>query len=293
MATRGPDATLLAPPAGLLCAMFASGLALAGVACASAAVENVIKQDAGANGGTGGAGGSGGQGGRGGAGGAGGTTASTGVCDPFSSSGCASGEKCTALQDSGALDLGCGSKGSRSAGETCNQVWSGSRQTGDDCGAGLACFKLATETTPVCRRICAPAASSCACGADEICSLYVSRLDTLGYAFCRPVVRCQPLAQTGCASTEGCYFSTSACFTGSQCAGAGSKKPGESCSAANECEPGSTCLIIGSGGTCSSFCSTADGGTPACSGASTGGDICDPLGGDTGESDVGSCRQQP
>ena len=293
MVTRGPHATLSVPPAGRLRALLVTGLALAGVACASASVENVIKHDAASTGGTGGSGGAGGgNGGQGGQGGSGGAT-TTGVCNPFSNSGCSSSEKCTALQNAGALDLGCGSKGSRSAGETCAQVWSGSRQTGDDCGAGLACFKLQTETNPACRRICAPAASSCACGADEICSLFVSKLDTLGYAFCRPVVKCKPLAQEGCAGTEGCYFSTSACFTGSQCAGAGGKQPGETCAAANECRPGSTCLIVGSSGTCSSFCSTADGGTPACSGASTGGDICDPLGGDTGDPNVGSCRQQP
>jgi hypothetical protein len=297
MATRGTPVTLPAPLAGVrgLRVVVAAGLVLGVTSCASADVEHIVKHDAAATGGAGGTGGSGGSGGGQGGGGGGGTggqtTSTTGVCDPFSNSGCASDQKCTALQRGPALELGCGTKGNLSAGETCTPVSPGGVQTGDDCGNGLACFRLGTETSSTCHRICASAASSpCACAPEEICSLLVSGLDSLGYAFCRPVAKCQALEQTGCAGTEGCYFTTSSCYTGPQCAGKGSKNPGDACGAANDCTPGSTCLIVGTTGICSSFCSTADGG-PKCSGASTGGDICAALGGP--DPNLGSCRQQP
>ncbi len=292
MATCGSRATIPFLPVGPR-ALVAAGLFVAAAACASAAVEHSPRPDAsetggagGANGGAGGQGGAG-QGGQSSKGGQGGSTA-TGPCDPFSNAGCSSEQKCTALQSGSALQLGCGSKGSRAAGETCTPVLTGSAQSGDDCDEGLACFKLANEEKPTCHRLCSTSSTACVCPTDELCSLFVSKIDALGYAFCRPVVKCKPLEQNGCGTGEGCYFSTSACYTGALCARAGNTEPGGACAVANECKSGSTCLLVGNSGTCSSFCSTDDSG-PSCEGTATGGDTCAALGDPNDH--LGSCRQ--
>jgi len=267
-------------------AILVAGLGLGALACASATVSDNGVHDAAATGGASGAGGgSGGKGGSGGAAGSGGTT-TTGLCDPFSNSGCASDKKCTALQSGSSLGLACGSKGGGAEGDACTRSLNGADQSGDDCGDGLACFALSGEPSATCRRICPLSGTAHACPSGELCSLIVPGLDTL--AFCRKVVTCQPLEQTGCASGEACYFSTSGSYTGSLCAKAGAKKPGDTCAAANDCVPGSTCLIVGSG-VCSAFCSTANGNAD-CSGASTGGDTCAALGGPGDEANLGSCR---
>ena len=226
------------------------------------------------DGGTGGASSTSGSGGAGGAnpfvGGAGGNggasslsssggTGGAGSCDPFSNLGCSSDQKCIALQSGNALGLGCGSKGSQSEGDTCTPVMTGGAQTGDDCGDQLACFKLNTASAYTCHRICPTAGKANACPGSETCSLVVSGLN--GLAFCQPTTSCQPLEQTGCPSDQACYYGTK----GAICAGIGPAQPGETCVNANDCAKGSTCLTVGSTGTCSSFCSTADGGTPGCS----------------------------
>jgi hypothetical protein len=214
-----------------------------------------------------------------------------GACDPFTNSGCASGEKCTALQQSsGKLALGCDSKGSKGEGQDCSQTVTGGSQTSDDCNSGLACFST-TGAQATCHRICPTSGSANACPTGELCSLAVDGLDSL--AFCQPVTPCQPLEQSGCGSEEGCYFLASGGYTGPLCLKKGSKKPGIACALANECEPGSNCLMLGSSGTCSSFCSTTDGDTPSCTGSATGGTICDPLGGSSSEPNLGICRVQP
>jgi hypothetical protein len=276
--------------AGLRCltAVLVAGIGAA--ACASATVSDNGVHDAAPSGGAGGGAGGGGGGGGGkggGGGGSGGTsTSASGPCDPFTNSGCPSDKKCTALQVGSTLTLGCGSKGSGAEGNNCTRSLDGANQSGDDCGDRLACFALSGEPSATCRRICPTSGTANACPSGELCSLVVGGLD--GLAFCRKVVTCQPLGQTGCASGEGCYFSTSGSYTGSLCAKAGTKKPGESCQLANECEPGATCLIVGTG-VCSAFCSTA-GGDPSCSGASTGGSTCAALGGAGDQPNLGSCR---
>lgn len=206
-------------------------------------------------------------------------------CDPFSNAGCSSGQKCSALQSGDRLGLGCASKGEKSEGESCAPVPSTGRQTGDDCGDGLACFAL-PGPNPACHRICPTGGTTDTCPGTETCSLVVSGL--AGLAFCQASASCQALDQTGCSAVnqEACYYGTK----GAVCALAGSVQPGGSCIKANECAKGSTCLIVGSSGICSSFCSTASGGTPSCSGASTGGTICSVL---PGEANLGSCREQP
>jgi hypothetical protein len=264
-------------------AVVIAGLALGAGACASATV--IPKPDGGeadtsASGGSGG----GGAGGSGGKGGSGGTTA-TGACDPFTNSGCDGDKKCTALQIEKSLELACGSKGNGSVGDTCERVLENGAQTGDNCGDGLACFAIAGETDPTCRRICPTSGTANACPSGSACSLRVTGLTDTG--FCQTTASCEPLDQSGCASDEGCYLVA----TGAQCAPKGGKSPGDTCSQANDCAPGSTCLLVGSSGLCASFCSTADGGTPECTGADTGGDICDPIPGVS--ENLGICRQQP
>ena len=212
--------------------------------------------------------------------------ATTGVCDPFSNARCDSGMKCTALQQgTGTLTLGCDARGSKAEGETCTQTTSNGAQTGDDCDNGLACFSTQAGTSATCHRMCATSGTANGCPGSEICSLVAPGLTTV--AFCRATTSCQPLEQTGCPSADqACYFSS----TGALCAQEGTKNPGDACSAANDCAKGSTCLTVGAAGTCSSFCSTASGGTPSCSGSSTGGSICAALGGSSDEPNLGSCR---
>ena len=150
MATRGPIASTLHPAPGSRGLQFVliAGLGLWAGACASATVGDVGTHDAATNatgGSSGGAGGTGGKGGSGGSGGSGGkSSTSGGACDPFTNSGCSSGQKCTALQQTnGTLALGCGSVGSKSEGETCTQTASGGPQTDVSTGAILdACERL-------------------------------------------------------------------------------------------------------------------------------------------------------
>jgi len=288
MATRGPDASAPGALAGLraLRWVLVSGMTVAAWACASATVGDIGKHpDAGpdANGAGGNAGSGGSQGGSGGSGGTGGTSTAA-ACDPFTNSGCASDKKCTALRSGSDLVLGCGSKGSGAEGDSCQPVLSGSSQTGDDCGEGLACFALSGEPSATCRRICPITGSANACPAGSLCNLGVPGLTD--FAFCRTATTCLPLEQTGCLSGQSCYFASS----GAQCAPTGTNAPGAGCNQANDCVGGSTCLVIGASGVCSAFCSTASGGTPSCTGADTGGSTCAALGGSSDEANLGSCR---
>jgi hypothetical protein len=207
---------------------------------------------------------------------------SYGACDPFSNVGCSNGQKCAALQQSDkTLALGCGDKGSKTEGATCTQTVTSGAQTGDDCTDGFSCFNVGSGT--ICHRICATVGTD-ACPGTETCSVVVGGL--AGLAFCEATTPCLALEQTGCPSDQACYYGTK----GAICATAGAAQPGGTCNKANDCARGSTCLLVGTSGTCSSFCSTASGGTPSCSGASTGGTICSVL---AGEANLGSCRQQP
>jgi hypothetical protein len=214
------------------------------------------------------------------------TDALSGACDPFTNSGCSNGDKCIALQSGSALGMGCGSKGTKAVGDTCTPVMTGGSQTGDDCGNQLACFKLASDASSSCHRICSTTGTANACPGTDTCSLVVPGLTNL--AFCQASTSCLPLEQTGCPSGQACYFGTK----GAVCAPEGSKQPGDACANANDCSKGSTCLVVGSAGICSSYCSTASDGTPSCSGSGTGGTICSVLGSSSDEPNLGSCRVQ-
>jgi hypothetical protein len=208
---------------------------------------------------------------------------SYGTCDPFTNAGCSGDKKCAALQSGGALRLGCGDKGSKSAGDTCTQKTENGAQVGDDCGDGLSCF----GAPALCQRLCSDANR---CPDSDICG---PQTGIPGIRVCQPVKKCKPLAQD-CATGEACYFTSGTDYKGALCATAGSKKPGDSCAQANDCQKGSNCLVVGSSGTCASFCSTASDGSPKCTGADTGGTLCDPLaGGESAEPNLGVCRQQP
>ena len=206
----------------------------------------------------------------------------TNPCDPFTNSGCSGDQKCTALQSGKSLSLGCGSKDKRAVGESCT-----GSPTGDDCGDQLVCFKLDADPTYTCHRICPTSGTANACPGTDTCSLVIPGLTNL--AFCQAAVSCLPLEQTGCPSDQACYYGTK----GAVCAPIGSKQPGDACAHANDCVKGSDCITIGATSICSSFCSIESGGTPSCSGASTGGTICAAFGGTSDEANLGSCRQQP
>jgi hypothetical protein len=197
------------------------------------------------------------------------------VCDPFTNAGCDSDKKCTALQSSETLSLGCGGKDTKSEGDDCTQTVTNGTQTGDDCGDGLACFSIHGESK--CRRICPTSGTANACPTSSVCSLSVSGLT--GLAFCQEP--CKVLEQEGCQSGEACY----ALAIGGVCFKAGTTNTGDSCSNAYDCESGSTCITSGSTGVCSSFCSTATDGTPSCSDGKT----CKPLPGTLPEDNAGYC----
>jgi hypothetical protein len=191
-------------------------------------------------------------------------SAPAGVCAPFSNSGCDSDKKCTALQSGSTLSLGCGDKGDKAEGDDCATTSSNDQPTGDDCGNGLACLLLASDTTSKCRRLCPASGTANACPTGEVCILQLPGVT--GYLFCRP--SCKPLEQTGCDpdKKEACYLSN----VGAKCLVHPDTptKIGESCSSSSECEPGSTCLTFSSGNKCLKFCSTS-GGSPSCPSGST------------------------
>lgn len=201
-----------------------------------------------------------------------------GNCDPIANSGCPTGGKCTMLQNGQTLSVGCGSKGTKAAGDACTPVVTTVGQTGDDCGNGLACFSVQGDASATCHQICSPSGAGTACPTSFACGLYVPGLTTV--AFCQ--ASCQPLEQSGCATTgQACYLAD----TGAMCLPAGTKNPGDTCVQANDCRSGSTCLTSGSSGTCFSFCSTT-GGAPAC----TGGTTCNPLPAPLPEPNAGVCQ---
>ena len=202
---------------------------------------------------------------------------SYGLCDPFSNAPCAGGQKCSTLRNGSTLAPGCASKGSKGEGDSCTPVPISGPQTGDDCAEGLACFALPLQN-PACHRICALNGPD-TCPGTEICTLKVSNLAEIGLAFCQPTIPCQALEQTGCPADQACYYEQK----GAICAPLGSAPSGSSCASANDCAKGSTCLRINGAGTCFSFCSTASGGTPSCSGGTT----CSGL---PGEAILGTCR---
>jgi hypothetical protein len=204
---------------------------------------------------------------------------SYGPCDPFSNAGCASDQKCSTLRNDQTLAVGCGSKGSKGEGDLCTPVPTSGPQTGDDCGDGLACFSVLGQN-PACHRICATGGAD-NCPGTEICTLKVSNLAGIGLAFCQPTIPCKALEQTGCPANQACYYEQK----GAICAPLGTAPSGSSCVSANDCAKGSTCLTNSGIGTCFSFCSTASGGTPSCSGGTT----CAALGGVSDEANLGTC----
>lgn len=206
---------------------------------------------------------------------------SYGPCDPFSNAGCASGQKCAALQQSDkTLALGCGDKGTNTEGATCKQTVTSGTQTGDDCSDGLACFNLGGQTT--CHRICALSGTD-TCPGTETCSVGVNNLVGAGLLFCQGTIPCHALDQTGCPADQACFFVDQ---KGSICAPPGIAQPGGTCVHANDCAKGATCITINGIGTCYSFCSTASGGTPGCSGGTT----CTVPPGASVEPNLGTCQ---
>ena len=209
-------------------------------------------------------------------------------CNPFDNTGCSSGQKCSALRSGSSLSLGCGSKGNKSEGDSCTPVPTTDAQTGDDCGDGLGCFNSKYDDKTICRRIC-PFPGTEICPSGESCALTVPGLS--GLRFCvastSPTpTTCLPLEQTGCTADQACYSTPD----GALCYKAGAAQPGATCHAANDCTPGSTCVTINGSSTCHSFCSTASGGTPSCSGTSTSGTFCAALTGASDETNLGFCR---
>jgi len=212
-----------------------------------------------------------------------GDNAPAGPCDPFSNAGCSSDRKCTAVLSNGSLVLSCGSKGSKSEGDECSRTSEGD-QLGDDCGDGLACFKLQEDksTSSTCRRFCPTSGTDHACPTGSVCRISYSTLG--GYGFCGS--SCKPLEQSGCSDVQACYLTS----IGALCGGKGSTKIGDGCtgSTPNECEPGSTCVTgLSNGNKCLAFCAMG-GGSPSCSsGTCTKMPVADVF---MSEPNVGTCR---
>ena len=205
-------------------------------------------------------------------------------CDPFSNFGCSGDQKCSAMRFASALVLNCGSKGSKTEGDTCTPIMPRTVQSGDDCGDGLACLSVGSETNATCHRICPISGSGNSCPGSEPCSVKVGTFaDLTGLAFCQGTTTCLPLEQTGCSDNEACYYADK---VGAICAPKPSApvQPGGRCVNANDCAQGSTCVTIGSTGTCFTFCSTTDSGT--CPSGMT----CSSTNGSSDEAYLGTCR---
>ena len=210
-------------------------------------------------------------------------------CNPFTNSGCSSGQKCAAYRSGSSLSLACGDKGNKAENDSCTPTPTADAQTGDDCGDGLSCFNVGGST--ICRRMC-PATGTNTCPSGEACSMTVTGFAEL--KFCAenvsppPPTSCLPLEQSGCAKGEACYYAA----TGSLCYKAGTAQPGAECHAAYDCIAGATCVTVNGSTTCHSLCSTATGGTPGCSDTSASGTFCAAFASGS-EANLGFCRTQP
>lgn len=100
--------------------------------------------------------------------------------------------------------------------------------------------------------------------------------------FCAP--SCDPLNQSTCATSQGCYFTGS----GSACLPAGQGDAGTTCNSPTQCKRGSTCASSsGTGPRCVDFCRFPS-GTPACS-SGTCNRVTQQDGGALGDGSVGVC----
>lgn len=179
------------------------------------------------------------------------------LCDPVAQTGCAPGEKCTAVLISDSPQVWqtrCAPAGTVPAGGACTAgVGVGEP---DDCVAGTFCLDNSCEL--ICDSNAAPAGCNCVAFA----GLFEDRTDV---GVCQPV--CSVLAQN-CPAAQACYLFVG---TGEEiCATpSGTKVQGEDCMFINDCSPGYGCTLINdadnpTGNVCAFFCDPTESGGPSC-----------------------------
>jgi hypothetical protein len=182
-----------------------------------------------------------------------GPDASTDVCDPVTSAGCAASERCVWVALSPATgELRCVPDGTLARGAACTAPSPGPSGF-DDCQRGLTCVDGACATT------CALGAAGCA--ASEACveHLGLFRPGTFGActSSCDPVTQQRPDGSR-CPAGQGCYATFDAAGATLACAAAGTIAigavvPGTPTS--NACVPGATPARGPSGAiVCTPFC---------------------------------------
>jgi hypothetical protein len=165
------------------------------------------------------------------------------ACNPACQTGCACG-RCTIANDQPT----CLPAGSKTVGAVCSLA-------ADDCEAGLGCIPEPGTCGPSfgrCYRFCRSAAdcNGLGCftgplsGAHKICAL--------------PAQPCNPVLDSGCASTAvGCYW-TEGSTTFCDCRGI--QDEGDTCNIYNDCIGGFTCVMQGgTTGRCRKVCSPGGG----------------------------------
>jgi hypothetical protein len=175
----------------------------------------------------------------------------TGACDPVCQN--CSGQKC-ALDPSNHQVAACMTNGSMAAGETCT-----GDSNGDNCVAGFICLSEGK-----CIQFCRTDGDCLAY--NGACILGISWGGTTPFKACKNPDACDPVANTGCSGTNGCFLWANDAQT--FCLTAGTGGDGTACPNGNECKGGFVC--VGSGGSnyaCRQICRT----TPpsGCSGSYT------------------------
>ena len=156
-------------------------------------------------------------------------------CNPYCQLGCDDGEQCVI----DAAFFTCHPVGTLGFGATCSGPAS--------CGPGMSCFPLPGSTVPVCQMPCIDDGD---CPGPSQCAVTANLGGGSELSLCANTHQeCDPLAQTGCATGQACYFDGGATL----CWPPGTSGEGEICEglAPNACGAGLHCLV-----SCRPLCST-------------------------------------
>jgi hypothetical protein len=164
-----------------------------------------------------------------------------GVCDPVCQN-CPSNKRCTLDLAHPANKTMCVPAGTVGPGGACSY----DATTGDTCKEGSVCLDDPGKCMLFCRDD-----DDCA-AVDGLCIMQVSGFGSV--KVCYPGHDCNPLAQTGCPGSKGCYY-LSGGFTSCETPGTGGN--GAACNSTFTCKPGFVC--ISSEGKCRRMCGTGHG----------------------------------
>jgi len=195
-----------------------------------------------------------------------------GRCDPLNDTGCPAGMKCTLIRNGAAFEIGCGMGGTGTQGTACQSF-----NNGDNCASRFLCIRGPGAASATCHAVCDPAVTMCPMAGATMTACQVTIAGIPEVRLCGAVRTCDPLTQTPCTATEGCYITAGAAGTATpQCLTAGTIQPGQNCTGmnANSCTRGSSCFDVpGNMRRCFFHCRVPS-GVPMCTGAATGGMNC-------------------